>query len=563
MIRYLTILFSTLTASMLPAQQAYPSKYGEITTNVKNSDTLYGYSYKGKQVLKNKFEKIGSFGGRITIVKLKGKWGFIDETGEVIVKPVYQHAKMMSDYGLVFDHKSNGWKIVTSSGLSYSYDTYSNIQEFPSGYVLLRKSGQQKQSLILPYSSGRGIIEHIDSAVVFRQDQLFLFFSGHKNGKQLSQNKGTDSINLFRFLDLRNGNDVQAYPPYFRYSDSISKSKDSVLIFKSYFSNDVYYFNAFNLKQVKQGKIKNIGGKIYKVEIHDSTTRYGRPPYKGLLIDKEWHLGSVVPLQKYASFSIVNQLITASRPDSHHYNVFDMEGNSFATDVKSVRAMNQYLTLIETSDNNYSLYKGTQMLKKSCRQPKKCNNGYFIIPDSTFRKYSFVNREGNITGDPFDFFYEKKASFDGVTMFGKMITGAVLFEIMLSGNVSVSQNTEYVPRCFDTFTDDSLTGRQIIVTKYLADKKQYLFGTMYENGTLNIPLNYYFLKPVRDWGYIFSVHTKKGYRFGLLSWSGAELIAPGFSAMAYDGSKGDGLLKVTQNERTFYIDKTGKEIKPE
>jgi hypothetical protein len=89
-------------------------------------------------VLKNKFEEIGPFGRRVAIVKLNGKFGFIDEMGKIIVKPIYQKAIMVSGFGFVFDEKEKGWKMVGSFGLDSPY-TYSDIQGLPFGCVLVNQ----------------------------------------------------------------------------------------------------------------------------------------------------------------------------------------------------------------------------------------------------------------------------------------------------------------------------------------------------------------------------------------------------------------------------------------
>src|SRR5690606_33996530 len=97
-------------------------KDGEITTQTKKSIILYGYKYKGKQVLKNNFEQIDPFSHNITRVKQNGKWGFINYKGEIIVKPNYKDALPVcgTSYGraFVYDKKDNLWKMVDDFGLS-------------------------------------------------------------------------------------------------------------------------------------------------------------------------------------------------------------------------------------------------------------------------------------------------------------------------------------------------------------------------------------------------------------------------------------------------------------
>lgn len=273
--------------------------YGEITTKAKKNKTLYGYKYKDKQVLRNKYQEISAFSGGIASIKFKGKWGFIDKRGEVLVKPKYDKVIMMQNFSAAWSDKDSIWRIVNDDGIKPDMNNqFTDMKELPFGYALASLKDENKKRLL----SGNGyqIIRNVDSVQLFKNEQLLVFLSLHQNCKEISPHEGTDSIPLFSFQPdfVRFNYEKSDDAWYFKYVDHIFEMNDSVVLLPSFFCNTTFLYDPKKpFKEAKRGEVARLRGDSYVLSVPDKEAKYSLKKFKSLVIKKDGYFEPVAPMQ--------------------------------------------------------------------------------------------------------------------------------------------------------------------------------------------------------------------------------------------------------------------------
>jgi hypothetical protein len=76
-------------------------------------------------------------------VKLERKWGFIDTTGKVVVKPKYDQVENFQEGLARVRISQKGWGLVNSQGVEILKPMFDFIGEFMGDEAVVRASGKQ------------------------------------------------------------------------------------------------------------------------------------------------------------------------------------------------------------------------------------------------------------------------------------------------------------------------------------------------------------------------------------------------------------------------------------
>jgi len=88
-----------------------------------------------------KYDMAGPFCNGLARVKLKGKWGYIDTTGNVVVPPKYNEVQNFSD-GIARVRLGQKWGLVDTTGQELIKPTFEWIYEFVNGKAKVKLNGE-------------------------------------------------------------------------------------------------------------------------------------------------------------------------------------------------------------------------------------------------------------------------------------------------------------------------------------------------------------------------------------------------------------------------------------
>jgi hypothetical protein len=97
---------------------------------------------KGKPEKNSKYDYQGPYYEGLARVKMEKKWGFIDTTGNVVVKPKYNEVENFSD-GLARVRTGTKWGLVDKSGNEVIKPTFDAIYEFINGKAQVLLNGEK------------------------------------------------------------------------------------------------------------------------------------------------------------------------------------------------------------------------------------------------------------------------------------------------------------------------------------------------------------------------------------------------------------------------------------
>ena len=102
----------------------------------------YGFIDKsGKEVVPPKYENGGSFSEGLAVVELNGKWGFIDKSGKEVVPPKYEDVRYFSE-GLAIVELNGKWGFVDKSGKEVVPLKYDGVWNFREGLATVKLNGK-------------------------------------------------------------------------------------------------------------------------------------------------------------------------------------------------------------------------------------------------------------------------------------------------------------------------------------------------------------------------------------------------------------------------------------
>lgn len=109
------------------------------------------YNLKGELVLKDSFDRAGSFSqGLAPVRNSEGKWGFINKKGQTIIPFQYSSAYEFSANGLACVEKNGYWGFINTKGEVVIEFQYSRGARFRYNYALVEKGN------ILGYINSKG-----------------------------------------------------------------------------------------------------------------------------------------------------------------------------------------------------------------------------------------------------------------------------------------------------------------------------------------------------------------------------------------------------------------------
>jgi WG containing repeat len=96
-----------------------------------------GKSPEGEQSVRDFAFKNG-----LALISAQGKWGYMDRTGKVVIKPQYQSAKHFSEGLAVVNDSENGSFYIDKTGKPISSNRFDDCGEFQNGAGLVKISGK-------------------------------------------------------------------------------------------------------------------------------------------------------------------------------------------------------------------------------------------------------------------------------------------------------------------------------------------------------------------------------------------------------------------------------------
>lgn len=108
------------------------SSYSQILTPQQNSKSKWGYvNETGKVVIKYKYDQAKEFSEELAAIDRNGKWGYIDKAGKVIIPLIYDIANNFSE-GLakVINLELGGWSLIDKTGKDITSLKYDKIGDF-------------------------------------------------------------------------------------------------------------------------------------------------------------------------------------------------------------------------------------------------------------------------------------------------------------------------------------------------------------------------------------------------------------------------------------------------
>ena len=100
----------------------------------------FGFEDKNKMIITPKFDNARYFDNIVKLapVKIKGKWGFINIDGVIVIKPIYQDAFSFCE-GLAQIKKGNKWGFINLKGKIIIKPDYNKTYSFSNGFAQVSK----------------------------------------------------------------------------------------------------------------------------------------------------------------------------------------------------------------------------------------------------------------------------------------------------------------------------------------------------------------------------------------------------------------------------------------
>ena len=99
-------------------------------------------SHTGKFVIQPKYESTGVFADGFCPVRMKDKWGLIDEKGNLVVNCQYDEMQQLITEHLLAVKTGDFWGVIDTSGKAILPPTYSAISPFNSGIAVVQKGSK-------------------------------------------------------------------------------------------------------------------------------------------------------------------------------------------------------------------------------------------------------------------------------------------------------------------------------------------------------------------------------------------------------------------------------------
>lgn len=120
---------------------------------VKNDDVYYMIDVEGNKISDQEYEDVKIFYGTgYAAVKIKGKWGFINENGEMKIEPQYEDARSFSN-GFAAVKDGGYWGFIDESGEIYLECQFADVRDFTTrGSAFVQISGDWRMLRLYMYN---------------------------------------------------------------------------------------------------------------------------------------------------------------------------------------------------------------------------------------------------------------------------------------------------------------------------------------------------------------------------------------------------------------------------
>lgn len=468
----------------------------EITQKTKKGNTLYGFKFNNKQVLKNKYQEIRDFSNGRAAICYKNNWGFIDSSGKIVIAPQYYLVKDFSSKSAIVSTKSKVDQsvrvgLIGKNGEHITNHYYKNMIKMIPGYVLA--VDHNKNNYVIN-ENGKTCIENFDSVGIMLERFILVYGSiEEKNRRNKSENNLNQKSVIFKIYDGKEEQSTEAFiweenclnkeNPILKLSSS---GKYIVLIAPNKYSSPFSAIQASNYGFfiASNGKLKGVLNE--KAELIVPTN------YKNLKIFKHW--------------------IIAENNES--YILFDKTGRVIADDLQFAEQLNNNFYHIKLKNNQGAqlIYTDYWVSNSSFSKIVKSKNGLIKVFDfKNPEQYTFVKNDGKLVEEQFNVelkpVYEKNASGFGLVL--KAVTGIILFDIATGRKIVPDRKLlRYDPIEESEFVD----GKTIVSRRFIKPKDPYYrnYGCLDTSGAIIVPLVYDFLKFAGPVGYVYFKNSKAG-----------------------------------------------------
>ncbi len=137
---------ATLTGALTPKPTDPYADDIALTTEYEwfqdSSTGKYGYKHKGRVVIPAKYEAVWSFSEGLAVVKIAGKWGYIDKTGTMVIPAKYEDVWSFSE-GLACVKINGKWGFIDTTGTIVIPAKYDYARTFSNGKAKVKLNGRE------------------------------------------------------------------------------------------------------------------------------------------------------------------------------------------------------------------------------------------------------------------------------------------------------------------------------------------------------------------------------------------------------------------------------------
>ncbi|CAG5085900.1 WG repeat-containing protein [Parvicella tangerina] len=533
---------------------------------------------KGEWVVKAKYDEVKPFSEDLAAVRKKDKWGFIFESGKWAIKPRFSKVTSFSEgkAGVVWLKKSNGlWGFIDRQGLPIIAPAFSGVKKFknnecevklpgmlPHQVIVINEKGKQLSPPHLKREKRNGYY-HIISQ---KSNKQYIYCYVDKDGKLISP----WSLDDYELGKKRQMIRVTA-------ADDDSFNPDDILLSESEF----YLFAYLN----EQGEVAS---KWYR-EIRDYHLGYAvvRRDHRYCFIDAEYN--EVTPLDfrevrrlnddycvaqiSEESFVLLNYKGERIGKEFHGYDIFD-EDHLIGYSMEEIGDDRQYKEALFDYDGNQKSGWYLKIYPKSSAYYRVLDDEY-VETENGWEKKIFYNYIVDSTGEVlshwrptheikievddfklkdsiYHFLHQPKSPYYIEKTFFQSI---FIYDLELDGDVLRFNGGDFydgMALVSNLYSEDTIVKEVNGITFKIPDMR---YGFMDWNGDLRLACKLEYTSSMTNGKAVY----RKGDKYGVINYKGKVSLPPKYDLI---GNFGNGLAPCYKDTAWCYIDFKGKEILP-